>query len=290
MSVEKIAPLGHAATDAAFMRPPGVAGAGRGPPPPAFSPPAATPAEGDAHLYDSLVLPLLDGAPGDDRLFPRELVTSSYLLEAARARIEPLVDGKLPDALLRREVETLLSRVAQARGVEIRRLIEDTPATGPGRLPSRNGKDAQFSIRGRLAALGEDDRPKLFDLYLTRVGARQWEAAAFERDPSRAAHLFPRATPPEGAWRVLLDETSGLVLACVAQQIPQIVIDARPRQTAFPVDWRAVIFTLLAATVTLLAARLVSWRAAAILAAALAISGFAARRRGARVGRAKRRR
>lgn len=270
MSVERITPLGQAATDAPFMR--AVPGAGHPRSSSAFPQPPAppTPPEAAPHLYDSLALPLHDGAAADERLFPTALVRHFYKIEAARAQIEPLVDGALPEAVLRRDVETLLREAAAARGVDVARLIAQAAETPPERLPSRNLKGARYSFRGRLAAAGEDERLRRFDLYLTRIGARQWEAAVFERDPSRAGQIFPRAAPLLEAHRLVIDQATGVVLACVAQHIPTPGLATRA--ALFPsVAWRAILYPAIAAVAGLLVARFLSAPAAALLLIAAAV-------------------
>jgi hypothetical protein len=280
MSVERIAPLGQAVTDAAFMRVVGGAGPDHGrSPPPAFPPPE-TPIEAAPHLYDSLVLPIPEGAGSDDPRLPSSLVNHFYRTQAARAQIEPLVDGLLPDALLRREVETLLRRQAEARRLDVTRLIEKSRETPEGRLPSRNVKDARFTFRGRLAAADDEGRLKLFDLYLTRTGPRQWEAAVFDRDPSRAGQVFPRVTPPVETRRLLIDPATGLVMACVAQQMGASGFETAARAALFPAAaGRALLFPALAATAALLLAQYVSWAAAATLLTALALYTLGSERR-----------
>lgn len=210
MSVEKIGALDQTATEAIAMRAANGSGLHTGRPQAPFPPPADT-AAGAPNLYDSLVLPLPPAAPAG---LPSAQIAASYRLEAARELMEPLVAGRLPEALIRREAETLLRHLAETGAMARTR---ESPAE---RLPSRNGAHAHFDAKTRLAAVDDDGRPKLFDLYLTRVGPRQWEAAIFERDPSRASQTFPRPTPPLEACRLLFDPAAAAVLACVAQKIP----------------------------------------------------------------------
>lgn len=258
MSVEKVGALNQSATDATTMRPVNGFGTGHGRTPAPFPPPTAPNVEGAPHLYDSLVLPLPDGAAAD---VPTSRISASYRTEAARELIEPLIDGRLPEPLIRREVETLLRRLADARR------IDETDETAPERLPSRNAADAHFDVKGRLAPTEEDGKIRLFDLYLTRIGPRQWEAAVFERDPSRASQTFPRPTPPVETHRLLFDPTTGLVLACVAQKLPSpFTPDVAPGRGA----GRAAAYAAFAVILALLVARVVSWPAAAIVLAAVA--------------------
>lgn len=256
MSVEKVVALNQGATDATMMR--AVNGLGRAPVP--FPPPEAMTAESAAHLYDSLALPLPTTAP----TVPSARINASYRTETARELVEALVGGRLPESLLRREVETLLRRFVETRD------MDEWVETKPERLPSHNTPHAHFDVRSRLAATDEDGRLKLFDLYLTRIGPRQWEAAVFERDPSRASQSFPRPTPPVEVHRLLFDPTAAAVLACVAQNVPAPFAPTADRHGG---AGRTIALTVLAMALSALILRIVPWPAAAlfILAAAVAI-------------------
>lgn len=270
MSVERIAPLAQATTDPTAMRivsGPGAGPHGRATPP---FPPTPQPVEGAPHLFDTLVLPLPEGAAAEERQFPSSLVNASYRTQAARGRIEQLVDGHLPAAVIRREVETLLRRVAAAREIGVAQLIEGTPETAPERLPSRNAEDAHFDFRGRLAAADEDGKLRLFDLYLTRASAGQWEAALFLRDPTRASQTFPRTAPALEVSRLVIDPATGLTLACVAQHFWRgVSLPAPLPAAAGALQWTALL--LFAAALSLLVLRVAPWPAAALLLAALAV-------------------
>ncbi len=260
MSVEKVVALNQGATDATMMRPVNGPGAGHGRAPAPFPPPDAATAESAAHLYDSLALPLPTTAPN----VPSSRINASYRTETSRELVETLVGGRLPDSLLRREVETILRRFVETRD------MNDWVETKPERLPSHNAPNAHFDLRSRVAATDDDGRLKLFDLYLTRIGPRQWEAAVFERDPSRASQSFPRPTPPVEVHRLLFDPTAAAVLACVAQNVPAPFAPAldRPRGAG-----RTIAVAVLALALSSLILRIGPWPAAAlfILAAGVAI-------------------
>ncbi|MGJ0508787.1 MAG: hypothetical protein ACR652_17000 [Methylocystis sp.] len=264
MSVEKIGALTQATTDATAMRAVNGFGPGHGQASPPFPPPADAPA-GAPPLYGNLVLPLpKTGADG----VPSSRISASYRTQAAQRMVESLSAGRLPEPLIRREVETLLRRLAGTREMTIARLIEETGETAPERLPSRNSAEARFDFRSRLAATDDDGRLRLFDLYLTRIGPRQWEAAIFERDPSRAGLTFPRATPPLEAHRLLIDPTTGAVVACVALAV-QTGASAAGHAAAFGAPLRSLASAALAAALFLLIARVASWPAAALVLTAL---------------------
>jgi len=260
MSVEKIAALNQATTDGATMRALNGSGVGhaRAPAPfPPLTPPAT--AEGAPNLFDSLALPFPTSTAAD---VPSSLIAASYRTEAARGSVEALVEGRLPETLIRREVESLLRRFVETRE------RDEPEETKPERLPSHNAAHAHFDFRSRLAATDDAGRLKLFDLYLTRIGPRQWEAAIFERDPSRASQTFPRPTPPVDVHRLLFDPTAAAVLACVAQRVPTPFAPAptRPR-----VDGRRIAYTLLVVTLSLLVARVASWPTAGFFLAAAGV-------------------
>jgi len=260
MSVEKIVALNQATTDATTMRAVNTPASGHGRAPAPFPPPLAEPvAEGAAHLFDSLPLPLPVGGTTE---VPSSRISASYRSQAARGLVEPLVEGRLPEALIRREVETLLRRFADTRAIDD---LEETPAE---RLPSRNAANAHFDVKGRISATEEDGRLKLFDLYLTRVGPRQWESTIFERDPSRASQTFPRPTPPVDVHRLLFDPTAATVLACVAQKVP---VGFDPPTTAYRGSGRALVHLVLVVTLLLLIAGAAPWPAAALFLVASAV-------------------
>jgi hypothetical protein len=144
MSVEKIGAIDQAATDAITMRPVNGGGPAQGRTPAPFPPPPAALSPGAPNPYDSLVLPLPQIAAAE---VPSARISASYRLEAARELIDPLIDGRLPEALIRREAETLL------RHMMVTGAIGQTEETPPERLPSRNGEDARFDARSRLAAV-----------------------------------------------------------------------------------------------------------------------------------------
>jgi hypothetical protein len=258
MSVEKIAALTQATTDAATMRALNGPGVGHGRAPAPFPPPTApaTP-EGAPNPFDSLALPFPTSTAAD---LPTSLIAASYRTEATRGALELLVEGRLPETLIRREVETLLRRLVATRE------RDEAEETTPERLPSHNAADSHFDVKSRLAATDEDGRLKLFDLYLTRIGPRQWEAAIFERDPSRASQTFPRPTPPVDVYRLLFDPTAAAVLACVAQKVPTPVAPTPPRGGE-----RRIAYAILAAALSLLVARVASWPAAGFLLAAAGV-------------------
>lgn len=264
MSIDSVPPLDPATTDKIAMRP--VSGRGgshvRAPPP---FPATAGATEGAPHPYDSLALPLPESAADA----PTMRAGAPYYMEAVRGPIETLVAGRLPEALIRREVVTLMRRVAAAREMDVAQLIESAEATAPERLPSVNADDAHFTFKGRLSATDEDGKLKLFDLYLTRIGARQWEAATFERDPSRASQIFPRPMPPVDVHRLLVDPATGLVLACVAQAAPAAREPSKRGGSAGGAMGK-VLYAALAVAAALLVARFASWIAVVIpMAAAL---------------------
>jgi hypothetical protein len=211
MSVERIAPLGQTTTDAPTMRPVTA---------PAFDPgrapraafPLATPMDGQSHLFDSLVLPLPEMAQDTPSAAQ---IRALYREEAASGAMIAMVDGRLPVTALRNAVESLLFDLAGSSGVSAADLIAQAEKTAPGHLPSRNGEKAHFNFRARLAAFDANGRLRLLDLYLARIGVRQWEAAAYDRTPARAANLFPRPTPLVDLHRLVIDPDSGSVRACI---------------------------------------------------------------------------
>jgi hypothetical protein len=231
MSVERIAPLGQTTTEPLTLRP--VAATPFDPRPSARAAPAALP-EGPSHLYDSLALPLPDmtaSAPATAR------GSALYREEAASGTMIAMVDGRLPVAALRHVVETLLADLARSKGVETAKLVAQAEKTDNAHLPSHNGEKARFAFKSRLAAFDSDGRLRLLDLYLTRIGARQWEAATYERTPARAANVFPRPTPLVDLHRLVIDPDLGLLRACIPWEAPRAVAaDARsspPRRAAY---------------------------------------------------------
>lgn len=219
MSVDKIAPLSQTSIDALAARANSPAA-----PTPSVSPFPARPAPAPApeagthgNFFESLTLPLPSAAPRSGTQIATP--AASYAREAAGMEIPALVDGRLPQQVLTRAIATLLRDAANARETTVPRIIDETDVTKGPRLPSRNGLDAEYALRASLFARDEGDEPAPIDLYLTRVGARQWEAAVYRRDESSADPGFPYTTATINVERLVIDPSNGHILACVAQQI-----------------------------------------------------------------------
>lgn len=272
MSVEKIAPLGQTTMDLLTTLKPvsGSAADSRRAPRALLAQPPDI--EGALHRYDSLTLPLPDTtqeAGGETTA----RVSALYREAAASGATIALSEGRLPVPALRHAVETLLTDLAATRRTTVAKLLAEAEETEPMRLPSRNGETAQFAFRGRLAASDADGKLHPLDLYLTRINGHEWEAAAYERTPARAAGLFPRPAPLVDLHRLVIDPDSGLVRVCIPWRMPRL--DARDPERA--PDGVAP-YARLAAALTGAGALLMlftqgpSWGPGALLVAALLIA------------------
>jgi len=273
MSVERIAPLGQTATElSTTTRPMSGQGADYGRA--TIAPPApremAVTAEGPAHPYDSLALPLPDPTPSAGGP-TRAQVDALYRAAATSAATILLVGGRIPAEALRRAVETLLGDLAEARDVPMRELIDGATTTEEERLPSHNGATAAFAFRGRVAAAEPDGKLRPLDLYLTRIGPREWEAAAYERTPALAASLFPRPTPLVDLHRLAIDPDAGRVRACVPWALPQTFpIHGWPEPARVIPYLRLISGVIGGGAFVALLARGPSWGAGALFVTALA--------------------
>jgi hypothetical protein len=219
MSVEKVSPLGRASIEpsARANGPVSVAPALR---PILASAGAPSPRAGESptQFFDSLALPL-PVATGNESGVAASFVQASYAREAARPGLAILIDGRLPEAAIHREVLSSLRLSAQERGQSLGRFIAGVDAVDDARLPAHNGAQAEYSLRARLPARDETGEIRLFDLFLTRAGPRDWEVAVFRRAESGEFPGFPLPGPPTDVYRLDLDAGAGQILACVAQQI-----------------------------------------------------------------------
>jgi hypothetical protein len=272
MSVEKIVPLPPVATDAQSLRianrAPIAPTAGLSELAPTIG--AAEPTEGLSHLFDSLVLPLPDAVKGQDHLPSAAVVRASYAQEAARPMIATLLDGRLTEDVILRQVETLLGNAADERGVAVRRLIEAAPRMPPDRLPSQNARESAYTAKGRIPAYDDAGDVRLFDLYLARVDAERWEATVFRHEPAKDGSVFPYPAPPVSTYRLLIDPGAGLVLASVMEQmIPRPIIQPPAAPLLPAIVLGALPIVAVGTAVVLLLGNLLSWRIAALFAAAV---------------------
>jgi hypothetical protein len=276
MTVEKILPLPHLTTDPQVAR---VSGRGAGRSPRgfrSFSPgpgAASAPPDGPAHLFDDLVLPLPESLGGPT--VPDRIARASYAQTSGRRRFATIVDGRLPEQALRREVESMLRNAAETRGLSLRRLLAEARPTPRDRLPSSNLPGASYLLKTRVPAYDEDGSPRLFDLYLSRLTAVHWEATLYRRDPKDVNPDFPYSEPPADARLVLIDPLVGRVAASVAAKLGQPGVVKPGRQLTAPellgpigmgVGLTVLAVALVALTIFL------SWRVAALLLFALALT------------------
>lgn len=216
MSVDRIAPL--PAPPAVESPAPRAGGAGPRAAPAAHPHPVAAPAEGAAAhgaFFDSISLPVLNSA----HAAAAPTRDAAYAQQAVAARLPQLVNGRPPPDTIAREAETLLRVAAAARETTLARLIDDTPLVRDARRPAQNAPDSRFSLHTAFTMRDGDGALATLDLYLSRFGARQWEATAFRRDAEAPDGGFPYAHPPLSVDRVVIDPATGAVLACVAQQL-----------------------------------------------------------------------
>jgi hypothetical protein len=189
----------------------------------AIARPGAAQAALNAISFDNLSLPLPASATLDNDVAratksAADAVSTTYARESAQnAAIARLVGGRLPADTIMREVAAALRENAAERGEPPRRFVEDAAVVEDARLPSRNSDDARFTMLTSLRALDEQGEAKTFDLYVTRTGARQWEAVVYQRD--EAPPGFPYAAAPISVDRVVIDPATAQILACVASQI-----------------------------------------------------------------------
>lgn len=272
MSVEKIAPLGQTTTDLLTTLKP-VTGAPFDPrraPGGLFAQPTAA-AEGPLHLYDSLALPLPDTTheAGSETA---ARVSALYREAAASGATIALSAGRLPVPALRHAVEKLLTDLAETRRTSVAKLLAEAEETEPMRLPSRNDETAQFTFRSRLATSDADGKLRPLDLYLTRIGGHEWEAAAYERTPARAAGLFPRPAPLVDLHRLVIDPDSGLVRVCIPWRMPDLNAPDRERAPSGATPYARLAATLIGGgALLMLFTRGPSWGPIALLVTALAI-------------------
>lgn len=275
MSVERIAPLGQTATElSTTMRP--AAGHGSGAlrttsaQPPAPTPAAA--AEGPANPYDSLALPL-PGPITETGGPTRAQVSALYHAAAASGATILLVEGRIPATALGQAVETLLGDLAEARGARVSELIDRASTTEQARLPSLNRETAEFAFKGRLMASDADGKLRPLDLYLTRIGPREWEAAAYERTPALAANLFPRPAPLVDLHHLAIDPEAGRVRACIPWVAPQdFLFDGRPARMEIGPYLRLTAGVACGVTLLALLARGPSWGMGALVVTAFVIA------------------
>lgn len=251
MSVERIAPVRQESLDGSTGRV-GVFSAHSAAQNAAPFSPAAFPtpaAEGLGALFDSLSLPLPSITPGagDALISPR----APYAKEAAELELALLSAGRLPSQAVVAKAAAMLRAAAAERDATIEAVIDRTAVVEIERTPSRNRPSAQSAFRESFAARDENGDIEKFDLHLTRVGARQWEAVVFRCDETAAAFEFPYPTPPISVDRLVIDPSNGLILACVAQQIaPRF----EAQSTAFLAIMRAITFA-----VAIVAATIIIW-------------------------------
>ncbi len=278
MSVDRITPLPQVTTDAQALRVNNRGPAETSTPFPVAPSPStrAEAAEGALHLFDNLVLPLPDSHTADTRLLQTSLAKATYAQEASRATIATLVEGRLPEDAVLREVENLLRNAAEMRGVSVRQVIEEAPKTAPGQLPSQNPPHAAFVFKARVPAYDEAGDVRLFDVYLARTGPDRWQATIFLRDPNADTPRFPYPTPPSESYRLLIDPGAGFVLASVMEQlVPRPAVRSSAAPILSPAALRMLASAVAIAAVAALLSALFSWRVAALFAAAAL--GFLAR-------------
>lgn len=260
MSIEKIAPLSHSPVDALTARPgapipvtphPTSVAAGSLP---AFE--AGTP----ANFFDSISLPLPAYAQQNDEPTPAHPLGATYARESALANVAQLVSGRLPPTAIALEVAAMLRNAANDHEISIMHLIADTEAIKPNLMPSRNAAESRFSLFAPLLAYGDEGETTPLDIFLTRINARQWEAAVFRRPIDLAEPGFPYSEPPIDLYRLVIDPSTGQILASVAQQLAKR--DFLSPSTQPPVDLgralRAAMIVIAATGATFIIAKVIS--------------------------------
>lgn len=276
MSVEKIAPLSHSPVDAVVARP--------DPPHPLTPPPrpvgavaAQPPADPGtpANFFDSIALPLPAQETRNNAGAPRLAPGAPYAREATLAHLEQLIEGRLPPMSISLEVAALLRNAANGSEMSIARLIAETATTAPDALPSGNKPDAQFSFHTSILARDDDGETRPLVLFLTRAGARQWEVAVFRQEDGAAEPVFPFSAPPIDLYRLVVDPSTGQILASVAQQILPREFAAQTPERTFALDraLRIAMFLVAAVAVAIILAKTLSKIAAlSFLVVALALA------------------
>jgi hypothetical protein len=244
------------------------------------SAPRAAPARGPTVSYDGLSLPLpaaalLGGAASrGSALDLRPSILAAYgLREGAEMPLIRLVGQRLPPQAVIREAVAALREGAAEKGASLTRYLQSIERVATDDLPSRNGEDATYALRGSLAAEAENGEPRVYDLYLTRVDARHWEAAVFNRQDAAPPGGFPYAAPPISVDRLTIDPTSGQVLASVACHIP--VARRAPQHLAITGDslLRFLLVGIVALAATVISVVLMSHGAGALGVLVLVASG-----------------
>lgn len=274
MSVEKITPVPHSPVDAPGPRPTA---------PPVFVALAATAANapsssfesgGAVNFFDSISLPL----PGQTRQETSPSAPlplgASYAREAMLANLERLVDGRLPQSAIVFETAALLGNVARNFDAPIDQLIAQAPITNADALPSRNTSGAMFTWRSQFLTIDDDGALQRLDFYLTRLSARQWEAAAFLRSIDCADSGFPYSQPPIDLYRLVIDPTTGLILACAAQSVITHNPTLRPieqTRALLNISYKAMYVVILVAITFIFARTLSSLIAVCFFVTALAV-------------------
>jgi hypothetical protein len=135
---------------------------------------------------------------------------------ATLATLPRLVGDRLPARAIAREAEASALARAEARGESLSAFLDAAPIVAGSRLPSRNGADAEATLRlSLLARDGAHDMATL-DVYLAKTGPGAFEAVTYDRDFAAPAGGFPYSAPPLSIDRLLFDPVAQAIVAAAA--------------------------------------------------------------------------
>jgi hypothetical protein len=173
---------------------------------------------------------------------------------AALAALPRLVGDRLPVRTIAREAETAARARAEAHGETLSAFLDSAPIVADARRPSRNGADAEATLRLSLLARDGAHETATLDVYLAKTGPGAFEAVAYDRDFAAPAGGFPYGAAPLSVDRLLFDPVAQAIVAAAVGAPRALAVPAADdaRRPSFGI-W---IFASGVATATLLGAAL----------------------------------
>lgn len=142
------------------------------------------------------------------------MLTAAYGPNAATlATLPRLVGDRLPARAIAREAQAAALARADARGESLSAFLGEAPIVAGARRPSRNGADAEATLRLSLLARDGAHDTATLDVYLAKTGPGAFEAVTYDRDFAAPAGGFPYSAPPLSIDRLLFDPVAQAIVA-----------------------------------------------------------------------------
>jgi hypothetical protein len=192
--------------------------------------PAAAPAEGSPSPgpglrdalpagYRNLNLPVAAAEARAQMAASRSdaMLTAAYGPNAATlATLPRLVGDRLPARAIAREAQAAALARAEAHGESLSAFLDAAPIVASTRRPSRNGADAEATLRLSLLARDGAHDTATLDVYLAKTGPGAFEAVTYDRDFAAPSGGFPYGAPPLSIDRLLFDPVAQAIVAAAA--------------------------------------------------------------------------